>query len=186
MAVANRISEQAYEQIALAEPDQNWELHEERLRGKPGMTWEHSKILLMLGHLILLQIDQSQFNVLGESRVRRPPGSIYIPDLMVVPAAYEKQFIGRPGRLTILNDPLPLVVEIWSASTGGYDVNAKIPEYQQRGDLEIWLIHPFERTLTTWRRQPDGLYLKTVFRDGIVEPMAIPGVAIDLAKLFDF
>lgn len=186
MAIISRISEQEYEQIALAEPDQKWELYEGQLRGKPGMGWEHSKILLMLGYLILLQIDQTRFCVLGESHVRRSPGNIYIPNLVVVPASYEKQFIGRPGRLAILSDPLPLVVEIWSASTGGYDVNAKIPEYQRRGDLEIWHIHPFERTVTTWRRQADGSYDETVYRSGHIEPVALPGVAIDLAKLFSY
>jgi Uma2 family endonuclease len=77
------------------------------------------------------------------------------------------------------------VVEVWSPSTGDYDVDAKLPVYQQRGDLEIWRIHPYERTLTAWRRQPNGSYQETIHREGVVKPAALPGVAIDLGPLFD-
>jgi Uma2 family endonuclease len=59
-----------------------------------------------------------------------------------------------------------------------------LPIYQQRGDREIWLIHPDERTLTAWRRPPDGSYEETVYREGSVSPVALPGVTIHLAALF--
>jgi Uma2 family endonuclease len=79
---------------------------------------------------------------------------------------------------------LPLVVEVWSPSTGGYDIDAKIPEYRRRGDLEIWRLHPFEKTLTAWGRQPDGSYTKRVFQGGTVQPVGLPNVTIDLDALF--
>lgn len=72
-----------------------------------------------------------------------------------------------------------------SRSTGVYDVNAKIPIYQERGDLEIWRIPPYEHTLTAWRRQPDGTYDEQVFLEGIVCPAALPNVEFDLGDLFD-
>ena len=77
------------------------------------------------------------------------------------------------------------MVEVWSPSTGDYDVDAKLPVYQQRGDREIWRIHPYERTLTSWLRQPDGSYQETLHRGGIVALVALPGVTIDLDELFD-
>ena len=80
---------------------------------------------------------------------------------------------------------MPLVVEVWSPSTGQSDIEEKLREYQQRGDLEIWRIHPYERTLTAWRRQPDGSYTETLYRGGIIEPAAIPNVRIDIDRLFD-
>jgi len=79
---------------------------------------------------------------------------------------------------------LALVVEIWSPSTGGYDVAEKLPEYMRRGDREIWFIHPVELTLTAWRRQQDGTYAKSVHRDGRLELAAVPGVVVDLDALF--
>src|SRR5207245_1369382 len=87
-------------------------------------------------------------------------------------------------RLEVFTSPLPLVVEVWSPSTGEYDVESKLPEYQARGDLEIWRVHPFDQTLTAWVRQPDGSYSETVHRSGMVRPTAVAGVQIDLDALF--
>ena len=86
--------------------------------------------------------------------------------------------------LEVYQVPLPLVIEVWSRSTGTYDVDDKLPEYQRRGDLEIWRLQPYERALTAWRRQPDGSYTETVYSGGSVRPGALPGVAIDLDALF--
>jgi hypothetical protein len=59
-----------------------------------------------------------------------------------------------------------------------------VPVNQQRGDLEIWRIYPYERSLTAWRRQPDGSYEATTHRGGIVTPVALSGVEINLDELF--
>ena len=80
---------------------------------------------------------------------------------------------------------MPLVVEVWSPSTGDYDVMTKLQQYQFRGDAEIWLVHPYDRTLTAWRRRPDGSYSETLYREGSIEPVALPGVCIELASLFE-
>jgi Uma2 family endonuclease len=185
MSVAQRISEAEYEQIVLAEPIEKWELVEGRLREKPGMSWEHLDIVMELGTLLKNQLDRAEFRVFAEGRVRRPEATIFMPDILVVPTSLGPRFRGRPGTLAIIPDPLPLVVEVWSASTGDYDVDTKIPVYQQRGDLEIWRIHPYDKTLTAWRRQPDGTYEETVYRDGVIEPLALPDVEVPLAALFD-
>lgn len=186
MAIETRISEKEYQQIVLASPDRQVELHEGSLREKPGMTWEHGDIAFFLGHLLQLQLDRRQFRVaVNDWRVRQSPGTIYIPDIVVVPTDYGREFAGRPGVLAIFSDPLPLVVEVWSSSTGDYDVDAKLPEYQRRGDLEIWRVHPYERTLTAWRCVADGTYDESVYHEGVVHPASLPGVQIDLASLFD-
>ena len=184
MAVEQRISEEAYQQFVLSGVEGSWELHDGRLVEKPAMTFRHGQIPMLLGHFLLSQLDRAQFQVVSELRVRRSSATVFVPDLMVVPAAYSEEIRDRPV-LAIFSDPLPLVVEVWSPSTGDYDVDAKLPVYQQRGDLEIWLIHPYERTLTAWRRQPDRSYQETIHREGVVKPAALPGVAIDLGALFD-
>lgn len=91
----------------------------------------------------------------------------------------------RTNALETSGEPMPLVVEVWSPSTGGYDVDGKLPEYRRRGDLEIWRIHPYERTLTAWRRQPDRTYAETDHREGSIRPIAVPGVTIDREALFE-
>jgi Uma2 family endonuclease len=87
-------------------------------------------------------------------------------------------------KLNLSTVSLPLVVEIWSPSTGDYDVDEKLPEYRRRGEQEIWRLHPFDRTLTVWRRQADGSYVETLHRGGTVSPAAFPWVTIDLGVLF--
>ena len=104
-------------------------------------------------------------------------------------AEYERIALAEPDRtrwhdLNFIRAPLPLVVEVWSPSTGDHDVDTKIPEYQRRGDQEIWRLHPFERTLTMWRRQPDGAYVETTVYGGTVSPTAFPWVTIDLDAVF--
>ena len=75
------------------------------------------------------------------------------------------------------------MVEIWSPSTGTYDIGDKLAGYQQRGDEEIWRIHPYEQTLTLRRRQSDGTYAEMVIREGSVQPVSLPGVGIDVEML---
>jgi Uma2 family endonuclease len=186
MALETQISEETYQQIVLSDPIHRWELYDGRLREKPGMTWDHGRVAALLSHLLQLQLDLNQFQVaINDWRLRRSPDTVYIPDIVVVPTSYGQELVGRPGVLAIFSQPLPLVIEIWSASTGEYDVDTKIPAYQRRGDVEIWRIHPYERTLTAWRLQPDGRYAETLYREGVVQAVALPGVSIDLALLFD-
>ena len=186
MAVAQqRMTEQEYEAFVWANPDARWELHDGVLVEKPEVTWDHADIASHLGHLLQLQLDRAEYRVFIEGRARRPPATVFLPDVMVLPTSYGDPFRGQPGKLAIFAGPLPLVVEVWSRSTGEYDVDTKIPVYMQRGDLEIWRIHPYERTVTRWVRHPAGSYEETVHRGGTISLAALPGVTIDLGTLFD-
>jgi Uma2 family endonuclease len=124
-----------------------------------------------------------------DNRVRSTtPGAhllaTYSPRLAIIPVAYQIPHEDDPHAIDAYADPLPLVVEVWSPSTGGYDLGTKLRGYQGRGDEEIWYLHPYERTLTVWRRQPDGSYDETVSTGGTVEPATLPGVAVELDELF--
>ncbi len=179
-----QISEEAYRRLALGDPGGQWELHEGRLREKPGMSVEHGDVMGDLAFPRQGQLGRNEFHVrTRHARLRRSSEHYYVPDVVVIPAALHRALRQQPGSLDAYAAPLPLVVEIGSPSTGSYDIDEKLPEHWARGDLEIWRIHPYERTLTAWRRQPDGSYAETVCRDGIVRPTSLPGVAIDLAAL---
>lgn len=184
MSVAQRITEAEYQQIALADHERNWELLDGQLREKPAMTWAHDEVVIALSNLLYQQLDRRRFRVRVEGRVRRP-GTIFRPDVSVVPTELGDEFRGRPGVLAIFSEPLPLVVEVWSRSTGDYVVDAKLPIYQRRGDLEIWRVHPYERTVTVWRRQADGSYIDHIYREGAIRPVALPDVTIELSRLFE-
>ena len=176
---------ETYERLALEDSDTKWELHCGRLVEKPPMTFRHNQAARELAFQLNLQIDRRTYVVLhDDARVVRMGGSYFIPDVAVAPMALTRRFEEDPSALEGYVDPLPLVVEVWSPSTGDYDVETKLSEYQARGDLEIWRLHPYERTLTAWRRQPDGSYSEMVHRGGTVQPAALPGVSIDLDTVF--
>ena len=180
-----QITVEEYERLALAEPDRKWELRDGFPHEKPPMTFDHNWLALKLGHFLLSQLDWAAFQVrVDAGRVRRPGATYVIPDVFVFPTDLAIPLRGRPDVLEVYNQPLPLIVEVWSPSTGVYDVEKKLAIYMERGDAEIWLIHPFERTLTAWRRLPDGNYEETVHRQGTVSLAALPDVEIDLAALF--
>ena len=179
------VSESTYRRIALEDPDGQWELHCGALRQKPNMTVEHNYIGRRLHRFLIQQLDEREFDVVvNDGRVRRSAQNYYIPDVYVVPMDLIRPLRRRPDVLEAYEVPLPLVVEVWSPSTGAYDVEAKLVEYQRRGDREIWRIHPYERTLIAWRRQDDGSYTETLYTAGIVEPVALPNMRIDLEALF--
>jgi Uma2 family endonuclease len=178
------VTEKTYEQVALEDPEGQWELVCGRLRSKPGMTQEHNDVAGLLMFFLQQQLPLDQFRVrMTSTRTRLPGGDNYIPDVVVFPTALMESLKGTRS-LESYDAPLPLVVEVWSPSTGGYDVTDKLAGYKARGDAEIWLIHPYEGTLVAWVRKTDGSYAETRYAGGEVRPAALPGVVIQLQSLF--
>ena len=128
MAVAQRMSEKAYQEFVLSGVEGAWELHDGRLVEKPGVTWGHTAIASLLGVFLQNQLDLDEYRVFFEGRVRRPADTIFLPDVFVVPTAFGEPF-RNVQTLAIFSDPLPLIVEVWSASTGDYDVETRLPVY---------------------------------------------------------
>lgn len=178
------VSQQTYYQIALEDPEGHWELRHGCLRRKPDMTLDHNSLTRELYFTLRQQLDRSSFDVsVNMGQVRLSAHSYYIPDVYVIPVELQRPLRGQRV-LEAYDSPLPLVIEVWSPSTGEYDVETKLREYQQRGDLEIWRVHPYDRTVTAWIRQPDGSYHETLYSGGTVRPTALPGVVVDLDMLF--
>jgi Uma2 family endonuclease len=179
------VSEDEFQQIALDDPNGRWELDCGRLRRKPKMTFEHNQAARIIGHVLQTQLGLTDYVVAVDSGlIRRSESQFFIPDVMVVPMDAALRLFPEEGMWEVYTDPLPLVVEVWSPSTGRRDIATKVPEYQRRGDLEIWRVHPYQRTVTVWRRQPDGGYSETLYRGGRIEPMALPNVTIDFDEVF--
>ena len=173
------------EEIMLGDPERKWEVHRGRLREKPLMTMPHNRIGIRLVLQVGPQLDLDRVDIrVDTGRVRQGNSTYYIPDVYIAPVPNSGTIRDYPGGLEVFDEPLLLVVEIWSPSTGDYDAEEKLPVYMERGDLEIWRLHPMELTLTAWRRQPDGSYVESLHRGGSVELAALPGVRVDLDALF--
>jgi Uma2 family endonuclease len=184
MAVETRISNEAFERLALAASDEKWELWDGVPREKPGMTAAHNHTAFELGYMLRSQLDPETYEVrVDAGHVRRPESTYFIPDVLVVPTtSFAPLFELRT--LEVYDQPLPLVVEVWSPTTGHYDLTEKLATYERRGDDEIWFLHPYEQTLMARRRRPDGSYKEFTFTEGAVCAIALPSVEIDLSTLF--
>jgi len=180
------VSEETYLRLVLEDPEGKWELHCGRLRQKPAMTTRHNEVAWMLGFRLQQQLPFEQFQVrVDAGRARALESEYFIPDVIVIPRAYvDRLKQEQPDAAEVYTDPLPFVTEVWSPSTGNRDRTTKLQDYQQRGDFEIWLLHPGERTARAFRKQPDNTYTETVFHGGTVQPVALPHVTIDLDELF--
>lgn len=181
------ISVATYERVALEDSDEQWELDRGHLRSKPGMSVEHNYVQRKLSHHLILQLKRHEYSVhCNSGRLRISQDTYFVPDLYVVPRPIvARKLREKPNQLEVYDELMPLVVEVWSDVAGDYDVEEKLHQYQQRGDVEIWRIHPYERTLTSWRRQADGSYTETLYISGAIQPIALPEVSIDLADLFE-
>lgn len=178
------VSEETYERLALEDIEGQWEFVCGRPRQKPGMTMQHNSVANRLAMMIARQLDEDRYELrTNMTRVVLPNGDRYIPDVLVLTREVMQPLRGSP-ELEAYLPPLPFVAEVWSPSTGDYDVEAKFPGYRERGDLEIWRVHPYEKTVVAWRRQPDGSYAESRYASGIVPIESLPGVVVDLARLF--
>lgn len=133
MAVANRISEQEYRALALADADHLWERWDGVPREKPLLSMKHDNVSFYLGLVLANQLDRGVYRVdANGGKTRLSSRNYYIPDVVVIPAAYQTPFEHDPRAFNAHADPLPLV-EIWSLTTGHYDVATKLPGYRERG-----------------------------------------------------
>jgi Uma2 family endonuclease len=177
------VSYATYERVALEDTDGQWELVCGKLRERPLMTQEHNSIISVLILELAPQLPVGYQPRMNAPSLQVSGGNYFVPDLAVLSPENRATISPRP-QLETYEVPLPFLAEVWSPSTGEYDVETKFPEYRARGDLEIWRIHPQERTVTAWRKQSDGTYTETLHRHGNVPISSLPGVEIELARLF--
>ena len=180
------ISEATYLQLIAEDPEHKWELRGGRLRSKEPLTWGHNHLTAELGFALRRQLDPKVRAVhVHAGRLQWTAQDYYAPDVIVIPMEVAYRSLSGPNALEVYREPLPLVVEVWSPSMGSDALAEKLPDYQQRGDHEIWLIHPFDCWLLASVQQPDGSYTDNRYDGGVLAPTHVPNVSIDLDALFD-
>lgn len=177
---------QTYQALVLEDPERQWELFRGHLMEKPVMSLSHNRTMARLAHQLSLQLDIDRFEVrTNTGRLRYADETYFILDVHIVPVAQMHALAaGESESLEVIGSPMPFVAEVWSPSTGGYDVDKNIREYQRRGDAEIWRLHPYDRTLTMFRRQPDGTYLASIVSSGSIRLLAFREIVVDVDRLF--
>ena len=122
------VTERTYRALVLEDPDREWELHRGRLREREPMPASHDQSGINLAAVLVPQLDRKEFTIrVGSGRLMRSEESYYIPALCVVPMRLVSAQLGLVDWLEVYAEPLPLVLEIWSPSTGRYDLE-KIAE----------------------------------------------------------
>lgn len=175
------VSFATYERVALEDGDGLWELVCGKLRERPQMSQRHNSLAYRLMAELLPQLDDARFELrMNAPTLRVSSGTYLIPDVAVVP---NRGLLDEPG-LENYETPLAFVAEIWSLSTGDYDVDTKFPEYKNRRDAEIWRVDPRDRSVTAWSLQRDGLYSEARQSGGKVPIPSLPGVYVNLDRLF--
>lgn len=178
------VSETTYHTILLEDPEGHWELVCGRLREEPPITMAHNEMIDALDWQLKPQLSPRDYAIrANRGRVRTIGGSYFEPDLIVVPR--ELVEAQQPTEVEVFQTSLPLVVEVWSPLTGRYDVQTKLETYRERGDGEIWFVHPYDRTITVRMRQPDGTYDERVQHGGKVRPTTLPNVTADFDALIE-
>ena len=148
------------------------------------MTMFHNSIARAVAGALLPQLPLDDYEVSpNQARLRTTAGTFFVPDVVVIPTAFMPSHVHETG-VEAYPEPMPLVVEVWSPSTGGYDVETKLAEYQLRGDAEIWRIDPRDRSVTAWVRQPDGSYSEHRYTRGRIRVTSLPGVEVEVCALF--
>lgn len=76
------------------------------------------------------------------------------------------------------------IAEVLSPGTASHDQIVKLPIYERAGVLEVWLVHPTDRTVTIYRLE-GGRYGRPIILElqGRMAITAIPGVSIDWDRL---
>jgi hypothetical protein len=179
------VSPATFEAVVMEESDRKWELHRGRLREKRLMSFGHNESCRNLIWHLQHQLDRSNYEVRSSAGYLRDSDDTWcLPDVSVLPITFTARFTANPTEFESYTEPFPFVAEGWVPTTLSYNLDVKFRAYRLRGDEEIWRIHPFERTLTAWRRQPDGEYIETVHEGGIVRLHALPTVTINVEALF--
>ncbi|MER3438041.1 MAG: hypothetical protein C4346_10895, partial [Chloroflexota bacterium] len=115
------IREQIIDAFAQPNIGDRLEVHRGILREKPSMSFDHADLMTYLGLQLASQLDRRSFSVhINHGRLRHGERTYYIPDIIVIPSELASPLRGKPDALEIYDAPLPLVVEIWSPSTGDY------------------------------------------------------------------
>src|SRR5262245_20334823 len=112
MAIINRISEQEYRDLALSDTDHLWELWDGVPQEKPLMSMKHDNVSFYLGLALANQLERNVYRVnVNGGKTRRSARTYFIPDVVVIPAAFQTPYEDDPRAFNAFAEPLPLVVE---------------------------------------------------------------------------
>ena len=167
------------EELGLFAPEARTELIEGEIIDVAPPGSRHASVVAQLNEL-LVQAVRGAAIVLVQSPVRLSELSEPLPDLALVRPRADRYRSSHPTGPDTL-----LAIEV-SLTTWRYDRQVKLPLYARHGVPEVWIVDLGKSELHVFRSPRDGDYadVSTTDRPGITAIPSLPGVFIDLSKLF--
>ena len=137
------VSEAEYREFALGDPQGHWELHRGQLREKPGMSAAHDNVIDRLQRRLYMQLSEHEY------RLRSNNARLRVPRRRTTFQTWRSFQLSSCSRCSKVPTRLMRTATRcrWLSKSGlpqpaTTTSKGKLPDYQQRGDREIWFIHP--------------------------------------------
>jgi Uma2 family endonuclease len=160
--------------------DARVELIEGVIIDMPGMGSAHARTIVRLTRLLIEAIG-TKARLLSQLPLRLSDLSEPMPDFALVHSRAALYTRGHPGP-----DDTFLIIEV-SDSSLRYDVEIKAPLYARHGVPEYWIVDLQGQQVRFFRSPGPGQYADVTTSTilGIVSPIALPEVKIDLTGILD-
>jgi Uma2 family endonuclease len=155
----------------------------------PPAIKKHIYLVRQLAKVLERQLDESEYEVHSQGAglgIERVPLTYRIPDLTV----FRAEAIREDRARTAQNDPYvwavpDLIVECLSPSNRKGSIQELLADYARIAAPEVWLIDPKAPQFTSYRFESGALKQRLATESGLVKPLLLPNVAVDLAELGD-
>jgi Uma2 family endonuclease len=159
---------------------------ESRIMPPPGK--KRADLIAKLLTVLVRRLDDSEYQVLSQGAglgIERIPLTCRLPDLMV----FRTEARRRDRAETAGNDPYiwtvpELIVECLSPSNRKGSIRGLLSDYARIAVPEVWLIDPKPPQFTSYRYEFGTLKPWLATESGLVTPLLLPNVAMDLAELW--
>jgi Uma2 family endonuclease len=151
------------------------------IRYMPPCKLPHVRVVELVHDELRAQLDRKLFWIPTGSFglvIRKNPLTCREPDLAVFEEATVRVEDGY------FQSAPQLVIEVISPSENRKRKEEKIRDYESIGVPECWLLGPDSRTVEVLVLENGRLRRSAILAEGILKPRALPGVEIDISKIW--
>jgi Uma2 family endonuclease len=154
----------------------------------PPAIKKHVYLIEELAIILRSQLNRQEYRVTAAGAglgIERAPLTYRVPDLMV----FRAEAIRQDSAQTAHNDPYiwtvpELVVECLSPSNRKGPIQELLADYARIAVPEVWILVPGLPQFTPFRYESGALKPWLITEAGLVSPLLLPNVTVDLADLW--
>lgn len=151
------------------------------IRFMPPNKTPHPYVEARLVAGLVRQLDESRYYVLSGGFglvIREEPLSCRNPDVVVFDRA---TVVEKDG---YFRSPPQLAIEILSPTETRRMTAEKLRDYESIGIPEVWLVSPEAATVEVLLLEDGRLRRSAILAEGVLKPRELPGVELDIAKIW--